>query len=316
MVKLNWNSIIKQSIPVFNDFLRRGIVPTVRTIYYALVSKELIPNTRSAYQGLSKMLVKARKEGQVRWEWIADEARATRGSDHPRWEPERYAKAYIEYVFEKLQNYKLPKWLNQEQYVECWIEKAALAATFDNWLGDMNVVLVPSRGYSSWTFLKEAADRIEENAEGRETIILYFGDFDPSGRDIERFVTETLEWFGVDATIHNIAVTEDQIEQYKLPHSPEDADEIAKMMRDPRFKQWEHGLFRVELDALMAFVPDEFERIVKGSVEGYFDPRIYNETLEQQEEEQKTAWAKAKELLDEKIKEIKDQKDKDEDEEE
>ena len=306
MVKLNWSYITEQSIPVFNDFSRRGITPTVRTIYYALVSKELIPNTRSAYQGLVKMLVKARKDGVVRWEWIADETRATRGQDHPRWEPERYAKAYVENVFERLQDYKLPRWLNQERYVECWIEKFALAATFDNWLGDMNVVLVPSRGYSSWTFLKDAADRIEENAMGRETIILYFGDFDPSGRDIERFLGETLEWFGVDATIHNIAVTQDQIEQYKLPHSPEDSEEIAKMMRDPRFKQWEHGLYRVELDALMAFVPDDFERIVKDSVEGYFDPRIYNETLELQEEEQKTVWARAKELLDERIKEIKD----------
>jgi len=306
MVKLDWTYILERSIPIFNDFSRRKITPTVRTIYYALVSKELIPNTRSAYQGLVKMLVKARKNGTVKWKWIADETRATRGSDHTRWEPERYAEAYIDYVFEKLQGYKLPKWLNQTQYVECWIEKFALAATFDSWLGDMNVVLVPSRGYSSWTFLKEAADRIETNAEGRETIILYFGDFDPSGRDIERFLGESLEWFGVDATIHNIAVTEDQIVEYKLPHSPEDSEEIAKMMRDPRFKQWEHGLFRVELDALMAFVPDEFERIITESVEAYFDEDIYAETLKQQEKEQKIVWDKAKKLLDEKIKEIKD----------
>jgi hypothetical protein len=309
MVKLDWKHILERSIPIFNDFSGRGITPTVRTIYYALVSKELIPNTRSAYQGLVKMLVKARKNEVVDWAWIADETRATRGTDYPAWEPEEYAKAYIEYVFEKLQDYKLPKWLNQEQYVECWIEKFALAATFHNWLGDMNVVLVPSRGYSSWTFLKEATDRIETNAEGRETIILYFGDFDPSGRDIERFIAESLEWFGVDAIIHNIAVTQDQIDRYKLPHSPEDSEEIAKMMRDPRFKQWEHGLFRVELDALMAFVPDEFERIIKESVETYFNEDIYAETLKQQEDEQKIVWEKAKELLAKKIEEIKDNED-------
>lgn len=55
-----------------------------------------------------------------------------------------------------------------------------------------------------------------------------------------------------------------------------------------------------------SFVPDEFERIVKGSVEALFDPRIYTETLEQQEEEQRTVLAKAKELLDEKMKKIRE----------
>jgi len=314
MVKLNWFHVLNKAIPTFKEFLDRGITPTVRTIYYALVSKEVIPNTRSAYQGLVKLLVKARKDGDVEWAWVADETRATRGSDHPRWEPERYAKAYIDHVFKQLQNYKLPRWLNQEVYAECWIEKFAMAATFQNWLGDMNVVLVPSRGYSSWTFLKEAADRIQEHAEGRRTVILYFGDFDPSGRDIERFISESLEWFGVDATIENIAVTQEQIDRYGLPHSPEDAEEVAKMRRDPRFKTWEHGLYRVELDALMAFVPDEFERIVKSSVEAHFDPEVYQETLKLQEEEQKTVWRKAKELLDEKMREIEDEEDEDEEE--
>ena len=307
MAKLNWKDIMAKSIPIFREFVDRGITPTVRTIYYALVSKELIPNTRSAYQGTCKMLVKARKERLVLWEWIADETRATRGLDRPRWKPERYAEAWIEHLFEQLQGYTLPKWENQTYYVEVWIEKFALANTFDTWLDDMNVVLVPSRGYSSWTFLKQAADRIRENAEGREVIILYFGDFDPSGRDIERFIGETLEWFGAEATIENIAVTKEQIDRYSLPHAPEDADEIAKMRRDPRFKKWEHGLFRVELDALMAFVPDEFERIIKESVAEYFEEDTYEETLETQGEERKTVWETAKGLLDDKIKEMKEE---------
>jgi len=307
MARLNWKHIIAQSIPIFKDFIDRGITPTVRTIYYALVSKELIPNTRSAYQGTCKKLVKARKEGLVKWGWIADETRATRGLDRPRWKPERYAEVWIEHLFKNLRDYALPKWENQPYYVEVWIEKFALANTFQTWLGDMNVVLVPSRGYSSWTFLKEAADRIRDNAEGREVIILYFGDFDPSGRDIERFLGEALEWFGVEASIENIAVTREQIDRYNLPHAPEDADEIAKMKRDPRFKKWEHGLFRVELDALMAFVPDEFERIAKESVAEYFDEDIYEETLKTQEEERKTVWDTAKELLDAKTKEMKEE---------
>ena len=97
----------------------------------------------------------------------------------------------------------------------------------------------------------------------KEAVILYYGDFDPSGKDIDRFIKESLEWFGLDIEFIRIAITLEQIEEHNLPHTPDDAKEIAKMRRDPRFKKWEYGLFRVELDALMAFVPIVFENMIK-----------------------------------------------------
>jgi len=296
---VNWSKVAAQIGPIVSSFVSRGIIPTVRTVYYALVSKELIPNTRSAYQGSVKKLVSMRKKGDVDWGNIADETRETRGEDEPLWEPDEYAKAYVKAYVKKLRGFTLPRWLNQSYYIEVWIEKFALARTFQNWIGDLNVVLTPSRGYSSWTFLWQAQKRIAEALEGtdKEAIILYFGDFDPSGRDIERFITETLEWFGISVEVKNIAVTEEQIERYKLPSTPEDEKEIAKMMRDPRYKKWEHGLFRVELDALMAFVPEEFKRIVTESVSEYFDDITYGETLEEQGVGRKRAWKLSKELM-------------------
>lgn len=296
---VNWKNVAAQIGPIVRSFVDLGIIPTVRTVYYALVSKGLIPNTRSAYQGLVKSLVKMRKETRVPWENIADETRGTRGKDTPLWEPDEYAKAYVEHMVKILRGFTLPRWLNQNYYVEVWIEKFALAATFQNWIGDLNVVLVPSRGYSSWTFLWQAQKRIAEALEGtdKEAIILYFGDFDPSGRDIERFITETLEWFGISVEVKNIAVTEEQIERYSLPSTPEDEKEIAKMMRDPRYKKWKHGLFRVELDALMAFVPEEFKRMITEAVSEYFDDATYGETLEKQGVGRKRAWKLSKELL-------------------
>jgi hypothetical protein len=191
--------------------------------------------------------------------------------------------------------FKFPKWMDQEYYVEVWIEKSALRATFDNYLSEYKVALVPSRGYSSWTFLKEASDRIQENADGKTPLILYFGDFDPSGVDIERFLRESMNgYFGINMEVIRIGVTKDQIELYKLPSTPDDAEEIAKLHKDSRFNSWEYGNYRVELDALLAFVPDEFERIVKESIQAYFDEEIYKGVLEQQNE--------AKELISEKLK--------------
>lgn len=300
VTKIDWSHVVHESVPIIESFVARGVIPTLRTVYYALVSKNLIPNTRSAYKRLSTVIVNARKQGKIQWSHIADETRQTRGGDLPLWEPEDYARSYVDHLFERIQEFELPKWKDQPYYVEVWLEKFALAGTFQNYLRGMNITIVPSRGYSSWTFLKDAAARIQIKAEDKTPIILYYGDFDPSGEDIERFLRDALTWWNLDVEVKRIGVTEDQTKEYNLPHTPEDAEEIEKLRRDPRFKKWEHGLYRVELDALLAFVPDEFERIVKEALADYFDEDIYEEVLEDQGEKREVARDKAFELIDEK----------------
>lgn len=303
MTSIKWDEVVTGSIPVFQSFIDRGVVPTLRTIHYALVSKNIIPNTKSAYKGLSSAFVKARQEGIVMWNWLADEGRdVEEGEDNYIWEPKDYANTIISNSVSQLRKqlegstyFHYPKWMSQEYYIEMWIEKNALRATFKNYISDYKIALVPSRGFSSWTFLKEAHDRIRQNANGKTPLILYFGDFDPSGEDIERFLRESMNgYFGIDIKVIRIGVTKDQIEEYNLPTTPEDAEEIEKLHRDSRFAKWEHGDYRVELDALLAFVPDEFERIVKESVKEYFNEDIYEDTLNKE--------AEAKEIISEKIK--------------
>ena len=325
MANLKWSVVVQKAIPIIKQFVDMGAPPTLRSVHYALVSKEVVPNTRSAYQGLSRALVKARKEGILPWDWLSDPTRRIVGGDDPFWEPVKYADAYIDGCFEKLENFRLPQWLDQEYYVEVWIEKEGMSKAFDNWLADMNVEVVPCKGYSSWTFIKKAASRIANQLydetdnpliakyQGRDVglirndrkpIILYFGDFDPSGKDIDRFIAESLSWFGLEIEFKRIAVTLDQIEDHNLPHSPDDEKEIAKMRRDPRFKKWEYGLFRVEMDALFAFVPKVFEEMIKQSVAEYFDEEPYRLVLERQEEEQYTVKDRTKERLEEKMNEF------------
>jgi hypothetical protein len=68
---VDWKVVLKESVPIIRSFIDRGVVPTVRTVYYALVSKNFIPNTTSAYKRLSSVLVDARKNSVVQWGWIA-----------------------------------------------------------------------------------------------------------------------------------------------------------------------------------------------------------------------------------------------------
>ena len=276
--------------------------PTVRAIHYALVSRDIIPNTLTGYQGLVKALVKARKDGRVPWNWIADEGRSTTGSDNPLWEADDSVKGYVDYVVRKLGEYKMPMWLDQPNYVEVWIEKNTMAQVFSKWLEEYNVIIVPCRGYPSWTFLKDASARmLQAKGEGKDIKLLYYGDFDPSGKDIDRFLIESFWFFGVDVDIERYAVLENHIQRYSLPSTPETAKERAKMARDPRFKNWEYGFTRVELDAMFGLVPESFRDIVINSVEKYFDRDIYLQTLQEEEERQERIKEYSKEYLTEKL---------------
>ncbi len=51
---------------------------TVRQVYYQLVSRQVIENSRSRYQAVSDVLVEARKDGTIPWEWIEDRLRKPR----------------------------------------------------------------------------------------------------------------------------------------------------------------------------------------------------------------------------------------------
>ena len=313
MGSIKWDEVVSQSIPVFQSFIEKNVIPTLRTIHYALVSKNIIPNTKSAYKGLSSAFVKARQQGVIHWDWLADEGRdIEEGERNYNLEPEPYADAVMKNAISDLRKqlegstyFYYTKWMNQEYYIEMWIEKNALRATFSNYISDYKIALVPSRGYSSWTFLKDAYDRIRQNANGKTPLILYFGDFDPSGEDIERFLRESMNgFFGLDLKVIRMGVTKDQIEQYNLPTTPEDAEEIEKLQRDSRYAKWEHGNYRVELDALLAYVPDEFERIVKDSIKEYFDESVYEDTLDKEVEAKETISNKLKDELPQKIRDL------------
>jgi hypothetical protein len=174
--------------------------------------------------------------------------------------------------------YKLPRWHNQPKYVEIWLEKQALAGVFQQALQNMGVVLAPCRGYPSLTFLWEASRRLEEfQADEREMHILYFGDYDPSGMDIERAINKELsETFDIWFHKQRIAITRDQITLYDIPPMP------AKRT-DSRAAGFiaEHGDMAVELDAID---PNVLVQLIRDAVNEHFDEDIY-ETVQGVEQE-------------------------------
>jgi len=71
--------------------------------------------------------------------------------------PEQYVQSRIDLLKQASQNYIVPRWHKQQNYVEVWIEKQALADTFSSFLKGRDVRIVVSRGYSGLRKLYEAS---------------------------------------------------------------------------------------------------------------------------------------------------------------
>ena len=208
---------------------------TVRQIFYHLVTTHLIANTTGRYKAVCNALVGARQDGSIPWHWIEDRLRRPRNV--PMWhDVSHYARSCRAW-------YRRDVWLNQPRLVEVWLEKDALSGIFQHILRPFGVTLNVGRGYDGWSSIHEAAARYARRPD--PTTILYFGDFDPSGRDMVRSLEERIGFFGTSPNLSIEAVLKSDIQDYDLPPDftkPTDSRRAAFVA--------EHGDISVELDAL------------------------------------------------------------------
>lgn len=298
MRRLNWSVIVQiikdEILPYFN---KQGVKPTLRTLFYALVSRNVIPNTKSAYKQLSRQLVNARKRGVFSWDFLEDRTRYTLGYFNDSYKCVEDYKEFVKRVLDEYNKISLNalldrwfehlslttyvgKWARQENIVEIWIEKDALAKTVHNWVADLGVVIRVNRGYSSWTFIYDNVMSIKRKLANRHKrlIVIYLGDLDPSGVDIERFLREAIGYFGLEKRVElvRLAVTPKQVEEFNLPPRPEDAETLRKLERDTRSKKYTYD-YIVELDALVVYAPNEFRSLLRSEVLKYWDEELYKE---------------------------------------
>jgi len=242
---------------------------TIRQIYYRFVGEQLIENSLKSYKNLAGVLANAREAGYIPYNKIVDTSRAVIKSNSwtsPKDFFETVRKAYKKNLLE-----------DQDSYIEVWVEKDALRSVFEPITDSFDVNLVIGKGYPSHSALYEASNRIGRNSD-KTTKILYFGDFDPSGEDIFRDVQVRMErLFGKYAEFTKVALTLEDIEEYKLPPAPAKRTDV----RFERFVQ-AHGDISVELDALP---PDALVEKIKDSILRNIDVDKYQIRLDQEETE-------------------------------
>lgn len=251
-------------------------VLTLRGLHYQLVNIGMT-NSIQHYKRVVNAMIEARRNGTVAYAQFSDHDREMLGETE--WQ-RTDLDSQIENAKQQIQNwmnfYSRNRWENQHYYVELWIEKKALQGTFDSVARRGRVALCPCKGYPSLTFLHEASQRFRAAEEdGKEGVIIYFGDHDPSGEDIPRSIRDNLySDFGVDVEVDVRALLPQQVEDLGLPPAPTKAGDS----RSINFT----GVGQVELDAVM---PETLQDWTRSALSDYFDDADFDELQQEEEEE-------------------------------
>jgi hypothetical protein len=257
---------------------------TLRQLYYRFVAKGIIENSLNSYHIFIRQMSTARRDGRIPFSLFEDRTRTSNLGESPFFEVPNYSSLVEDaidvcenadkYALMQLkqvhQNYDLPYWYNQPVYVEVWCEKEALANIFLPVTEKYGVTFVACKGYPSLSLLNDCAERFKTAPANREIHILYFGDFDMRGLNIQETVEKNLlDDFGVHTHVTRCALTKEQIETFQLPPSP------AKI-KDVMAKGWieQNGDVAWELDALEPLV---LTKIIDAAIQSQINPEILRE---------------------------------------
>jgi hypothetical protein len=302
--------------------------PSVRGMWYILVSRypNKIPNIPSMYSSYDKAITKARKgeygEGKSRLEEDAfvDNVRHIIDIDDVYETARDYIQRGIYHIAEAHKRYTIPRWDKQCNYLEVWLEKDALVSMFRSILSNREVRIVPNRGWTSRTFLKKNIDRLmrkyrawlygEEDVKSRKIIVLYFGDFDPSGLKMDEDLKKELSRYDI-IEFKRVAITKPQIQEFDLEHLQDPDPETLEKLEGNGDKKgdsntewfkknWGDGqVYQIELDAMHAR-REQFKELVLSTVDQYFDNKIYQrEVKKPQEKVRKNITAFANRMIEE-----------------
>lgn len=258
--RLDWDYVLGEAARIVKSY---DTQVTLRQLFYRLVSAEIIENTQSRYNSLSARSAQARRDG-----WfpsLIDNNRNMGG--HSGWDSPEQALRTI------AKAYTRDRTEHQVFGIYVAVEKNALRGLLESWFDELGVAIVALGGYASQTYCDDVAEDVARY--GRDAVLIYGGDFDPSGLDIQRdFEARTDCWHSVE----RVALSWEQIEQYNLPPLPGKSSDS----RAAGFVA-EHGeLVQVELDALP---PDVLRSLYQAGIDEWWNDEAYEQSLAQEEEE-------------------------------
>ncbi|CAN5814233.1 hypothetical protein BH23ACT4_BH23ACT4_03670 [soil metagenome] len=224
---------------------------SVRHIYYRAVVAGVVPKNESGYNKVQRAVLDLRREGEIPYQLI---------TDNTRWVTEAETWNGVEDVLRHTaRTYRRNLWAGSEYRVEVWVESDSIGGTIHSVVDKWAVPMFVCRGQVSESFAHSAVETWKSDPDPTR-IVLYIGDHDPAGIEIENSLIEKLDRFNdddsdfVEYEFMRMALTWDQIRAGDLPGSP------------PK-KDYGYPL-AVEAEALP---PNELRDLIDGEIEMYVD---------------------------------------------
>jgi hypothetical protein len=228
---------------------------TGRGIGYKLFTRGLISSMSvNDMQKVYRLLRIAREQCSIPWSWIVDETR----------DIERVStwSDTVEYARVVAQSYRRDFWDQQPCRVEVWSEKGTIRGVLKPVLDQYAVGFRVMHGFTSATSVNDVA----EYDDGRPLVVLYVGDFDPSGLFMSELdLPKRLAAYGGDhVELWRIALLQEQTRD--LPSFPS-----SDKQKDPRYGWFvkEYGTRCWEIDAMD---PRDLRECTEQAIKKWIEP--------------------------------------------
>jgi hypothetical protein len=262
--RLSWPPIIARAREIVEE---SAVAMTLRQLFYRLVAEGLFPNALHPYKHLSRLTAAGRRAGT--FPRLIDLTRTIHvplSFDGPE-----DARAWLRDC------YRRDRSEGQSVQLVLAVEKATQEGFLRSWFDDLGLPVTALRGFDSQSHVDEIVDLIA--SDPRPSVLLYAGDFDPSGEDILRdFRARAGDGL---AEVRRVALDWEQVLANDLP------PQLGKAS-DSRAAEFEarHGrLVQVELEALP---PDVLRELYADAVADYWDGDAYRAVVEDEEAERLT----------------------------
>lgn len=147
---------------------------TLRQLYYKLVGQNLIPNHMTVYKSIGDIVTNAKYCGIIEWDAIEDRGRSIAVA----W----YERSVEDALENTASQYRLDRQDGQKNDVLVMAEKDAVSNILAPECNKYSVRYCINKGYASSSLIYRLYKKQRrQTMHDKKTIILYFGDHDPSG---------------------------------------------------------------------------------------------------------------------------------------
>jgi hypothetical protein len=246
-----------------------------RQIHYALLNNPPLrhsskpasryANNLQSYRDLTDLLTRARIDGIIPFDAIADETRPV-----TTWAVYREPAAYVRKQMKSLlRTYWRDLMQSQPNHIEVVVEKNSVAPICRQVCEDYCIPMTSGRGYCSLPPRHEMVGRYRKSGK-EQLVLLLVSDFDPDGEEIAHSFARSLrDDFGIER-IHpmKVALTAEQVQVFKLPPGMEakrGSANHAKFVSRHGGQVWE----------VEALPPSELQRVLRAAIDSVIDVEAF-----------------------------------------